>query len=971
MSNQLKRLAATALICHALYALPLLGGQTATQPVGGATNAASAETKSGAVQSLVAMYKLTVAHDEAERLKKLRRYAGAVRAYERAIALAPTAFGRDHLYTALLVNNLAMLYQSMVEYAKAEPLFLRSLKIKEARLGKDHLEVAWSLINMAGLYESMGEYAKAEPLYLRSLNIREAKLGKDHVHVAMTLVTLARLYQSILQHGKAERLYHRSLRIFEAKLGKDHVYVAGSLLGLAQMYTVKREYAKAEAFLLRGLAIFKAKLGKDHPSTMIAMDSLAQLYKNMHQYAKAESIILRVLAFQKAKLGKDHPDVGTTLYGLALLYHKWNRRAKAKPLYQQALRIQEAAHGKNSPSLYGLLECMAWFYDWEDQWGDHEKAWTYSSRAAELLLQAQSRGSSTAIGRAMYYGQLGDYWGTMSSMAVCMGLKLGKSFDALKLLERHRARGLRQLLAESRARPADAMGQRDSRRVEAAMAKINALRVSLDRKTKQGHAVGKIREAIRRAEKEYDQCVAELGRKHQQFVATELARGLTSAEIARSPALDEATAAIGWVWSYDRLWGYVVRPTGVKWVDLSKHAGREAGKRLVLRVLSAVRGSGATRPPAADLNKAYRAWVAPLEAHLRGIGNLIVIADDWSAHLPLEMLLTKKPPNGLAVTDWPWLAQKYRISYAPSCTTLDILSRQRKKRGDRKWTAALFALADPPFSADQLTRMKAKTDLPPGQLFASTTKVDQCTSTLTRLLSSDLKAIPPRLPGTRREVRLIAGVLGEGRSTLLVGPQASERGLAETNKAGKLKQYRYIHLATHGFANDTHPAFSGLVLARAPADKDYDGILHMREVFQLKLDADLVVLSACRTGLGTQLVGEGMLGLSTAFFHAGAQSIVMSLWNVPDAPTALLMHRFYSNLKANKTKPAALREAKKWLRNLTLDDLKKLGRTDPMIGQLTRGLGKPTTTPKGHRVDIKPFAHPHYWAGFILTGDPK
>jgi CHAT domain-containing protein len=134
-----------------------------------------------------------------------------------------------------------------------------------------------------------------------------------------------------------------------------------------------------------------------------------------------------------------------------------------------------------------------------------------------------------------------------------------------------------------------------------------------------------------------------------------------------------------------------------------------------------------------------------------------------------------------------------------------------------------------------------------------------------------------------------------------------------------------------------------------------------------------VVLSACQTGLGKELRGEGVVGLSTAFFFAGTPSLVMSLWNVSDVSTALLMRRFYGNLKAGQTKAAALREAKAWLRNLRRSDLDQLGKGEPALSELTRGLGLDSVKveEKGKLADERPFAHPHYWAGFILTGDPR
>jgi CHAT domain-containing protein len=451
----------------------------------------------------------------------------------------------------------------------------------------------------------------------------------------------------------------------------------------------------------------------------------------------------------------------------------------------------------------------------------------------------------------------------------------------------------------------------------------------------------------------------------------ETAHSVTSKQVVKSLALDDETAIVGWVWFSKWRWGYVIRRTGVEWVDMSKGFDRAAKHRLIERILGAARTPATSRLSSADLHRVYNESLAPLEMHLKGIGKLIVIAQDWPAYLPVEMLLAEKPSKDDGdVANWAWLDKKYRISYAPSVTTLDILCKQRAKRKTRQWKRPLFALADPPFSNEQLVRMKSEKDSPVGQLLVSVDPDKQSDSTLTRLLRFDAKAVPSRLPGTRREARMIAGLLGAKQSLLLLGPDASERKLFEASKTGKLKQCRYVHLATHGFADSDRPEFSGLALARVPADKDYDGVLQMREVFQLKLDADLVVLSACQTGLGKNLSGEGMLGLSTAFFFAGTPSLVMSVWNVSDAPTVLLMHRFYSNLKAGKTKASALREAKNWLRNLTRDDLKKLGQVDPTIAQLTRGF-QVTTVPKGQRTDVKPFAHPHYWSGFILTGDPE
>jgi CHAT domain-containing protein len=931
--------------------------------------------------------------------RSMGQYTKAEPLYLRSLAIKEAKLGKDHPSVAISLNNLGLLYDSMGEYAKAKPLLLRALKIfeakrhpdlvtslhtlaglywhmgeyakaerlylrglaiKEAKLGKDHPSVAISLNNLGLLYRSMGQYTKAELLYLRSLQIREAKLGKDHPSVAIRLNNLAVLYRSMGQYTKAERLYLRGLAIKEANLGKDHPSVAISLNNLGLLYGSMGEYAKAKPLLLRALKIFEAKR---HPDLATSLHTLAGLYRHMGEYAKAERLYLRGLAIKEAELGKDHPSVAISLNDLGLLYESMGQYTKAEPLYLRSLAIKEAKLGKDHPSVAISLSSLTHLY-W--RMGQYAKAEPLARRAMEIFLRSRARTSHAMLSRASYHGK----HVCAGNLAICLTLKLGKSTDALELLERNLALGLRELLAEAKASSSGVLDEADGRRISAALAKINALNTSAQRQVKKGPPTKSLLEAIKQAERTYTQLLLELGEKHQQFVATETARGVTSKQITRSLALDDETAIIGWVWHDKSLWGYVIRRSGVKWVDLSRGFNRAAQRRLRKRILTAAHTPATSRLSPADLHRMYNESLAPLTPHLKEIRKLIVIAQDWTAYLPVEMLLTQKPSTGAGdVANWPWLDKKYQISYAASVTTLDILCKQRAKRKDRQWSRPLFALADPPFSNKQLALMKSEKDSPLGQVLASAHPAKRSDSMLTRLLRFDARAVPRRLPGTRREVRMIAGLLGQ-QSLLLLGPDASERKLFEASKTGKLKQCRYIHLATHGFADSDRPEFSGLALARVPADKDYDGILHMREVFQLKLDADLVVLSACQTGLGKNLSGEGMLGLSTAFFFAGTQSIVMSVWNVPDAPTALLMHRFYSNLKAGKTKAAALRDAKNWLRNLTREDLKKLGQADPTIGQLTRGF-QVTTAPKGHRTATKPFAHPHYWAGFILTGDPQ
>jgi hypothetical protein len=260
---------------------------------------------------------------------------------------------------------------------------------------------------------------------------------------------------------------------------------------------------------------------------------------------------------------------------------------------------------------------------------------------------------------------------------------------------------------------------------------------------------------------------------------------------------------------------------------------------------------------------------------------------------------------------------------------------------------------------------------------------------LDQLLASTRGPAPKRLPGTRREVETLAALLPRDRVQLLLGSEASEQRLDQLAAAGTLKDYRLLHFATHGALDRDTPARSALLLATdqlpdaekqvREGKKVYTGRLAVGAVLGWQLDADLVTLSACETGLGREAGGEGMLGFVQALVQAGARSVLVSLWPVDDAATALLMTRFYENLlgqreglKAPLGKAEALAEAKQWLRRLPRAQAESLAARLSQ-GELRVGVSplKPSAAPApvGDKGD-RPYAHPYYWSAFVLLGDP-
>jgi CHAT domain-containing protein/Tfp pilus assembly protein PilF len=295
----------------------------------------------------------------------------------------------------------------------------------------------------------------------------------------------------------------------------------------------------------------------------------------------------------------------------------------------------------------------------------------------------------------------------------------------------------------------------------------------------------------------------------------------------------------------------------------------------------------------------YQELIRPAEPYLSKKSKLIIIPDGVLNYLPFEILLTENlnPQTKVTFSDFPFLVKKYPISYAPSASVLKTLITQHAKAGKKiSDFKKLFAYGDPLYEDS--------------------------------VLNNQLKF--SRIENSGKEIENIASLFDPGESEILLRDKATEENF---KRIINLHKFNYLHFATHGLINEESPDLSSLVLTSGK-NSDEDGFLKASEIFNLELNANLVVLSACQTGLGKLVRGEGMIGLTRAFMYAGTPSVLVSLWSVSDLSTSLLLVEFYKNLiRNNFCKTDALRKAQ-----LSLI-------SDPE------------------------YSHPFHWAPFILTGD--
>lgn len=433
--------------------------------------------------------------------------------------------------------------------------------------------------------------------------------------------------------------------------------------------------------------------------------------------------------------------------------------------------------------------------------------------------------------------------------------RLGRDREALLVAERARARALLDLLAESKAdlrKGLTSEQQRERQGLESKVSEALAALARDDSKQNQlaaAEAEGKLaewQEAVRVTNPEYASV------RYPQPYTPERAQRL-----ARERELAILEFALGDRQSH--LW--VITGSAVHRIRLPPRGQIESSVG-AYRARLARPSSGEVGAVSQQL---YRMLLGEAEPLLVGVRKILVAPDGILYYLPFEAL---SPRPGR------FLVEDFTIGYAPSVSVFASLQPARTVRA-----YDLLAYGDPVFSPSEAVQVQS----------------------VYRSGGISLS----RLPNTRTEVQEIGALFPPAREKLRLGAEATEASV----KAERLSSYRLIHFATHAVIDERAPARSGIVLSLVNTGKE-DGILRASEIFNLNLNADLVTLSACRTGLGKVVRGEGMMGLTRAIFYAESSRVLVSLWEVNDLATPALMKSFYARLSAGESVADALREAK-------------------------------------------------------------
>lgn len=750
------------------------------------------------------------------------------------------------------------------------------------------------------------EWDRAETAHRQALESDE-RLGAENLAVAEDVHRLGLIAAERRRLPLADEHFRRALALRE-KLAPGSLAVAASLNGLGDVARRRGDLAAAEEHYRRALAI-EERLAPGSLAVTTSLNRLGVVAGERGDLGAAEARFRSALE----NVAPEGLYVAEYLNDLAVVARERGDLAAAEEHYRRALGIRERlAPGSvlEAESLHGLALV-------ERRKGRPAVALELLLRAIAALERQRAKLGGTEEGRADFLaGSARYYHDTIETQ-----IELGQTADALHVLERSRARTLLALLAErdllftadlpaelARARK---LADAEYDRVQADLARLNA--------AKDAEEIERLLGRLRDLRREQEEVASRIRGSAPRLASLQYPQPLDLGGIRA--VLDHGTTLLAYSVGRDTTILFAVQAEGAPGTGLSVWT-LPVGEKSLREKIEAFRALVQRKEPSQDRRlrslgtELYDLLVRPAEARVASSERLLLSADGPLHSLPFAALVRTETVGGK--TRRSFLVEWKPLSSVVSASVYAELKRARRATPSTSG-AALMAFGDPRYPA-------ASKDLADG------------------VVNPDVRSALARgfsfapLPWTREEVQAIAKLFPGSRT--LLGEEATE----ERAKSMGLDA-RYVHFACHGYLDPRFPLNSGLALTipETPAEGRDNGLLQAWEIFdRVRLDADLVTLSACGTALGKEMGGEGLLGLVRAFHYAGARSVLGSLWAVPDRSTAELMKRFYGHLRARRPRDEALRAAQ--------------------VEMIRKGPSRPG------RVDR---SRPYHWAAFQLSGDSR
>jgi CHAT domain-containing protein/tetratricopeptide (TPR) repeat protein len=860
---------------------------------------------------------------------------------------------------AMTMNNIGVIYFTQGENPKALDYYTQALTLSRTIGNRDG--EAYSLSCLGSFYRRLGEWQRSLDYYRRALVIDRA-VG-DRESEGYTLYSIGAVSYRLGDIPTALDYFHHAQEIERAVGNRNS---EGRILTyIGQVYGSLGESQKALDYYNQALTLERA-VG-DRLTEGATLNGIGSVYASLEKKQEALDYFNQALTLERA-VGYSLEE-GTALKGIGHVYASSGERQKALDYYNQALSLKRAADDRDGEAMtlgsIALVELEA---------GHLAEALARIEMAIQIIESLRTNVVSEEL-RASYFSTVQNNYALY--IDVLMRLHQQHPGDryvakAVEVSEQARARSLLEILAEAQAdirQGVDpALLEREHGLAQLLKGK-EAVQIKLLNGKHTEEQATALKKEIADILTQYEELERQIRVASPRYAALTQPRPLGAPEIQQQ--LDSNTLLLEYALGDEHSYLWAVDPDSLRSFQLPRRSDIETAARRFYELLTApnrqmkgetekqrqarLEQAAAQYPQAAQaLSKML---LGPAASLLKG-KRLVFVADGALQYIPFSAL--PEPLNGtianpkLDITTVNQaslvpLVVGHEIIGLPSASALAVLRQETNGRQSAPKIVAV--LADPVFdphdprvaravqsSGRRAQHQEQKTGSTRGQYDGETASLSASlvADRLTRSANEvgvghggELQF--PRLAFSRREAQAIVSAVPSGKGMMAVDFKAS----LKTATDPKLSQYRIVHFATHGLLNSEHPELSGLVLSLVDQQgRPQDGFLQLQDIYNLNLPVDLVVLSACETGLGKEIRGEGLMGLTRGFMYAGASRVIASLWKVDDVATAELMERLYRDMLTKGLQPAAA------LRQSQIDMWEQ-----------------------------KRWESPYYWAAFVIQGE--
>jgi CHAT domain-containing protein/Flp pilus assembly protein TadD len=848
--------------------------------------------------------------------------------YEKAYRLRKEVLGEKHPGTLTSLSGLAFIYQAIGRLSDALPLYEKAYRLRKEVLGEKHPNTLGSLGNLAGIYQAIGRLSDALPLNEKAYRLIKEVLGEKHPDTLRSLNNLAFIYQAIGRLSDALPLSSKAYRLSQEVLGEKHPDTLRSINNLAYIYQAIGRLSDALPLYEKAYRLLREVLGEKHPETLTSLNNLALIYQDIGRLSDALPLSSKAYRLSQEVLGEKHPDTLRSINNLAGIYLAIGRLSDALPLIEKAYRLHQEVLGEKHPDTLRSLGNLAYSYQVQ---GKTNKAIKHLEKFVEGVERLRSGDLSAENRQALFKKWVAGYF-WLSGLYIAQS----RYFKAWSLGEMSKARTLLESLTAKRAAQESGLSQAEQQKLQDYEARLAYFNNQIGKALQEQRLDDRVR-----LENDKNKLIAELTQFERQLKAKypkydQLSKVQIIGAKEGAKSLPADAVLISYLVHKNEVLAFTLQANGSLTAhDLGEIPSLEKDLETYRLGLAPVQDSKR------DQNQAYRPHLSkkkqetqslslklgkqllePLKGIIKDKSHWIISPSGPLALIPFETLRFEGEKQPVIV--------QHQISYVQSLSVLAMLQKRDKAYKGIKNRNSLFAMGAPIYQ--QASISDSDSGNPNQTDFKIAESLVRGSGDYTRAFGQlDLKW--KELPGTLEELKQLETLFKGQKPRIYKQTSATETKLQSLNKQGILAQYRYLVFSAHGYLSQQVPALSSLVLGQVGNPEGIDGYVTAGEWPGYDLKSDLMVLSACETGLGEVVGGEGVMGLPYALFVAGNKNTLLTLWSISDEVTAQFMASFFQKLKAGTGQIEALTATKR-------EFLKKGGR----------------------------YANPMYWAAFVLYG---